>query len=453
MGREGEGADSPSSSPSTSPSTSPSPSSAIPRFFEKTRDERLGAISDAAGLGAGDTEALRDASGGLAFEQADNMVENAIGTLATPLGVATNFMVNGRDILVPMAIEEPSVIAAASKGAKAARGGGGFRAAASEAYSIGQIQLLDVADTDEAARRIAERSGDIIALANTKSSTLPKMGRGAKEVSCRAVDAPSGRMLIAELLIDVGDAMGANITNSMCEAVAPLLEDICGGKNGGGARALLRILSNYSTRRTVRAQATFPQDAVGGPGVVSDMISAFEFADCDVYRAVTHNKGVMNGIIAVASATGQDGRAIEAAAHAYACRTGRYRSITQWDRNGRGDLVGTIELPMSVGVVGGVVTIHPVARACMRILGAESAGELACIMASAGLAQNYAAMRALATDGIQKGHMRLHARNFAVAAGAGPDEVDSVVRKMVSAGAVSIQGARDVLESERRAPE
>ena len=462
MGREEESAGSPSSSltsspsstspSSTSPSTtaSPSPSSAIPRFFEKTRDERLGAISDAAGLGAGDTEALRDASGGLAFEQADNMVENAIGTLATPLGVATNFVVNGRDVLVPMAIEEPSVIAAASKGAKAARGGGGFRATASETYSIGQIQLLDVADADAAARRIADRAEDIIALANTKSSTLSRMGRGAKEVSCRAVDAPSGRMLIAELLIDVGDAMGANITNSMCEAVAPLLEDICGGE---GARALLRILSNYSTRRTVRAQATFPRDIVGGPGVVSDMISAFEFADCDVYRAVTHNKGVMNGIIAVANATGQDGRAIEAAAHAYACRTGRYRSITQWDRNGRGDLVGTIELPMSVGVVGGVVTVHPVARACMRILGAGSAGELACIMASAGLAQNYAAMRALATDGIQKGHMRLHARNLAVAAGAGPDEVDRMVRKMVSGGMVSMQGARDALASERRATE
>lgn len=444
-----------SSSSTTASSSSPSSSSsAIPRFFEKTRDERLGAISDAAGLGAEDIEALRDASGGLAFEQADNMVENAIGTLATPLGVATNFVVNGRDVLVPMAIEEPSVIAAASKGAKAARGGGGFRATASEAYSIGQIQLLDVADTDAAAGRIAERSEDIIALANTKSSTLSKMGRGAKEVSCRVVDAPSGRMLIAELLIDAGDAMGANVTNSMCEAVAPLLEDICGDKNGDrGARALLRILSNYSTRRTVRAQATFPQDVVGGPGVVGDMISAFEFADCDVYRAVTHNKGVMNGITAVANATGQDGRAIEAAAHAYACRTGRYRSITQWGRNGSGDLVGTIELPMSVGVVGGVVTVHPVARACMRILGAGSAGELACIMVSAGLAQNYAAMRALATDGIQKGHMRLHARNLAVAAGAGPGEVDRVVRKMVSEGTVSMQGARDILGSERRAAE
>ncbi|MDE0266764.1 MAG: hydroxymethylglutaryl-CoA reductase, degradative [Thaumarchaeota archaeon] len=456
MGREGEeGAGSPAPSLSTSSTTtpsspSPSPSSAIPRFFEKTRDERLGAISDAAGLGAEDAEALRDASGGLAFEQADNMVENAIGTLATPLGVATNFVVNGRDVLVPMAIEEPSVIAAASKGAKAARGGGGFRAVSSEAYSIGQIQLLDVADADAAVRRIAERSEDIIALANTKSSTLSKMGLGAKEVSCRVADAPSGRMLIAELLIDVGDAMGANITNSMCEAVAPLLEDICGGKNKG-ARALLRILSNYSTRRTVRAQATFPQDTVGGPGVVSDMISAFEFADCDVYRAVTHNKGVMNGIIAVANATGQDGRAIEAAAHAYACRTGRYRSLTQWGRNGSGDLVGTIELPMSVGVVGGVVTVHPVARACVRILGAGSAGELACIMASAGLAQNYAAMRALATDGIQKGHMRLHARNLAVAAGAGPGEVDRVASKMVSEGTVSMQGARDVLGSGRRA--
>ena len=246
--------------------------------------------------------------------------------------------------------------------------------------------------------------------------------------------------------------MGANITNSMCEAIAPLLESSCNDNGGAGkGRALLRILSNYSTRRIVRAQATFAKDVVGGSRVVDDMISAFEFADNDVYRAVTHNKGVMNGIIAVANATGQDSRAIEAAANAYAAKTGRYRSITKWSKNHDGDLVGAIEIPMSVGAVGGVVATHPMSRICMRIMGVkESAGQLACVMASAGLAQNYAAMRALATDGIQAGHMRLHARNLAAAAGAEPGEIDDLVREMVSKGMVSMQGAKDLLDSAKR---
>lgn len=453
-------------------------SSAIPRFFEKTRDERLDAVAGAARLGAGDLDVLRDAAGGVPFDRADRMIENAIGTFAIPLGVATNFVVNGRDVLVPMAIEEPSVIAAASKAAKAARGTGGFHAESSEPYSIGQIQLMDVSDTDAAIKRIKDAEGEITALANTRSSTLSGLGRGAKGVSCRVVDTsgayaqgsqpqtsepaegsapPTKRMLIAELLIDVGDAMGANVTNSMCEAVSPLLVELCsqdGSGSGSGSsncRALLRILSNYSTGRTVRARAVFARDAVGGPRVVDDMVSAFEFADCDVYRAVTHNKGVMNGIIAVSNATGQDGRAIEAAANAHAARSGRYRSLTRWSRNDDGDLVGSIEIPLSVGTVGGVVAVHPVSAVCLRVLGVKSAGDLACVMASAGLAQNYAAMRALVTDGIQKGHMRLHARNLAAAAGADPGEVDGLVREMISRNMVSMQGARDLLDEARSA--
>ena len=468
------------SKPGTRPEPPPpSQSSAIPRFFEKTRDERLDAVAEAAQLGAGDLDVLRDAAGGVPFDRADRMIENAIGTFAIPLGVATNFVVNGRDVLVPMAIEEPSVIAAASKGAKAARGTGGFHAESSEPYSIGQIQLMDVSDTDAAIKRIKDAEGEIIALANTKSSTLSGLGRGAKGVSCRVVDTsgvyaqgsqprpsapaegsapPTKRMLIAELLIDVGDAMGANVTNSMCEAVSPLLVELCSQDGGdsnsssnNNCRALLRILSNYSTGRTVRARAVFARDAVGGPRVVDDMVSAFEFADCDVYRAVTHNKGVMNGIIAVSNATGQDSRAIEAAANAYAARSGRYRSLTRWSKSDDGDLVGSIEIPLSVGTVGGVVAVHPVSAVCLRVLGVKSAGELACVMASAGLAQNYAAMRALVTDGIQKGHMRLHARNLAAAAGAAPGEVDGLVREMISRNMVSMQGARDLLDEARSA--
>lgn len=421
-------------------------SSAIPEFRTSSRSRRLEIISDMTNLNDADIIALQSENGGVSFEHANNMIENTIGLFCTPLGVATNFVVNGKDVLVPMAIEEPSVVAAASKGAKAARHMGGFTASMSSSYNIGQIQLLDVRDIGSAADKILAAGQEIISLANTQSKTLPQKGCGAKTVSCRTVDTPSnGAVLIVELLVDVADAMGANVTNSMCEAVAPLLEKICNSGSKGGARALLRILSNYSTRRIAVSKATFSKDAVGGEKVVNDMISAFEFADCDIYRAVTHNKGAMNGIIAVATATGQDSRAIEAGAHAYASQTGRYRSITRWSKDANGNLRGEIRLPLSVGIVGGVISTHPVAKICVGMLGVKSAAELACIMASAGLAQNYAAMRALVTDGIQKGHMRLHARNFAVAAGAKPDEIDDVVQKMVSKSAISLQGAKDAL--------
>ena len=411
--------------------------SSISKFFEKTRKERLDIVGSFANLSAKELEILQSNDGGISFEKADKMVENAIGTFSLPLGVATSFKINGKDYLIPMVIEEPSVIAAASKGAKIARIKGGFKATADESYSIGQIQVL-CTDINSAVKKIQELSKEILTLANSKSNTLSKMNKGAKEVSCKEIDTPLGKMLIVELLIDVGDAMGANVTNTMCEAVSPLLEKITGG------RALLRILSNYSTRRIAKATAIFDKKEIGGEDVVDDIILAYQFADNDVYRAVTHNKGIMNGIIAVANATGQDSRAIEAAANAYAARSGQYRSLSKWTKDSEGNLVGSLELPLSVGIIGGIANVHPIAKVCMKILGVSSAQELACIMTATGLAQNYSAIRALSTEGIQKGHMRLHARNLAAAAGAKPDQVDKIVQKMIEEKKISLDRAKEI---------
>jgi hydroxymethylglutaryl-CoA reductase len=387
--------------------------SSIPKFFEKSHEEKLDIICNFSDLDDDELNHLKNATGGIDFEHANKMIENAIGTFSLPLGIATNFKINDNDYLGPMVIEEPSVIAAASKAAKIARIHGGFTARVEGNISIGQIQIrekIDGNDLLELQQKILAGSKEILELANSKSNTLTKLGKGAKEILCKEVlsnDRDNGSYMIVELMIDVGDAMGANITNTMCEAVAPLIEKLT------GKTTLLRILSNYSTKRMVTATATFDKDAVGGEQVVNDMISAFDFADNDVYRAVTHNKGVMNGTISVANATGQDSRAIEAAAHAYASHTGRYRSLTKWEKDDSGNLVGTFEIPLSVGIVGGVTKDHPIAKICTKILNLTSVQDLACIMASTGLAQNFAAMRALVTEGIQKGHMKLHARKQA----------------------------------------
>ena len=415
------------------------PDSSISKFFEKSRKERLDVVANFANLSSEDLEILQNSNGGISYDKADKMVENAIGTFSLPLGVATNFKINGKDYVIPMVIEEPSVIAAASKGAKIARIKGGFEVTADESYSIGQIQILDV-DIPSAIQKIDDSLNEILTLANSKSNSLPKMNKGAKEISCKVIDTPSGKMLIAELLIDVGDAMGANITNTMCEAVSPLIEKITGGKT------LLRILSNYSTRRIVKAKAIFEKEAVGGEKVVDNIILAFEFADNDVYRAVTHNKGIMNGTIAVANAVGQDSRAIEAAANAYAAKSGTYRSLSKWSKDSDGNLIGILEIPLSVGIVGGIANVHPVAKVCTKILGALSAQELACIMTATGLAQNFSAIRALSTEGIQKGHMRLHARNLAAAAGAAPEQIDEIVKKMIEEKIISLDRAKEILQ-------
>jgi len=415
------------------------PDSSISKFFEKSRKERLDIVANFANLSNEELDILQSNNGGISYDKADKMVENAIGTFSLPLGIATNFKINSKDYIIPMVIEEPSVIAAASKGAKIARIKGGFEVTADESYSIGQIQVLDV-DIPSTIQKITSSSNEILQLANSKSNTLSKMGKGAKEISCKEIDTPSGNMLIVELLIDVGDAMGANITNTMCEAVSPMIEKISGG------RTLLRILSNYSTRRIAKAKAVFDKEAVGGENVVNDIILAFEFADNDVYRAVTHNKGIMNGIISVANAVGQDSRAIEAAANAYAAKSGRYRSLSKWSKDNDGNLVGTLEIPLSVGIVGGIVNVHPVAKVCTKILRVSTAQELTCVMIAAGLAQNYSAIRALATEGIQKGHMRLHARNLVAAAGAAPEQIDKIVQKMIEEKKISLDRAKELLE-------
>lgn len=412
--------------------------SSISKFFEKSQKDRLDIVKNFANLSQEELKVLENSSGGITFDNADKMVENAIGTFSLPLGIATNFKINDKDYLIPMVIEEPSVIAAASNAAKIARIKGGFKVTADESYSIGQIQVLNA--NPSAISKIKESSNEILKIANSQSNTLSKMGKGAKEVSCREIQTDSGQMLIVELLIDVGDAMGANVTNSMCEAVSPLIEKLTQGKT------LLRILSNYSTRRMASARAVFDKEEVGGEETVNNIILAYQFAANDVYRAVTHNKGVMNGVIAVANATGQDNRAIEAAANAYAARSGKYRSLTEWSQDQEGNLVGTLELPLSVGIIGGIINVHPIAKICTKILGVSSAKELACVITAAGLAQNFSALRALATEGIQKGHMKLHARNLASAAGANKDQIDEIVSKMIHENNISLNRAKELLD-------
>lgn len=412
--------------------------SSIPNFYKKTRKERINAVASFCGLSRQEIKIL-ESQGDISFDEADKMVENAIGTVSFPLGIATSFRINGKDYLIPMVIEEPSVIAAASKAAKIAKKYGGFTMKADESYSIGQIQVVDV-NVKSAISKIKKSSKQILKLANSKSHTLSKMGKGAKQISCKTIKTDSGPMLIVELLIDVGDAMGANVTNTMCEGVAPLIEKLTGG------RVILRILSNYSTKRLVRGTAVFDKEEVGGQKVVDNIILAYQFAANDPYRAVTHNKGVMNGIIAVANATGQDTRAIDAGAHAYASKTGRYSSLTEWKKDKKGNLVGKIELPMAVGIVGGIVNVHPVIKVCTKILGVKSAKELACVITAVGLAQNFSAIRALASEGIQKGHMKLHARNIAASAGITSDKIDEVTRRMIKEGNISVHRAKEILK-------
>jgi len=414
------------------------PDSSIPKFHEKTREERIKIVESFSGLSKEEVTILKS-NGGISFDEANNMVENVIGTVSFPLGIATNFKINGKDYLIPMVIEEPSVIAAASKAAKIARKNGGFTMESDASYSIGQIQVVGI-DVRSSIPKIMNASKEILDLANSRSKTLSKMDKGAKEVSCKEVNTKSGTMLVVELLIDVGDAMGANVTNTMCEGVAPLIEKLTGG------RVILRILSNYSTKRLVRGKAIFDKDEVGGEEIVDNILLAYEFAANDTYRAVTHNKGIMNGIISVANSTGQDTRAIEAAAHAFASRNGKYTSLTNWRKDKDGNLIGEIELPMSVGTIGGIVNVHPMIKICNKILGIKSARELSCIITAVGLAQNFSAIRALASEGIQKGHMKLHAKNIAFSAGVPQSKMSNVISRMVKEGNISVTRAKEILK-------
>lgn len=413
--------------------------SRISGFYKLTPKERLELVKDFAGLN--DEEITVLGTTGSLGELADRMIENVVGAMPLPLGIAANFMINGKDYLIPMAIEEPSVVAAASNAAKIAGERGGFQTSSTEPIMIGQIQVTDVSDPSSAKFTILAHKQQILEIANEKDPVLVNLGGGAKDVEVRVIDTIAGPMVIVHLLVSVKDAMGANAVNTMAEAVAPFIEQITGGK------VYLRIISNLATHRLAFARAVFAKDAIGGEDVVDGILSAYLFAKSDPYRCATHNKGIMNGIDAVVIATGNDFRAVEAGAHAYASITGQYLPLTHWEKNRDGDLVGTIELPLAVGLVGGATTTHPTAKVNVKILGVKTANELAEIIAAVGLAQNFAALRALATEGIQRGHMSLHARNVAIAAGAQGELIDKVAEILVKEKKVRVDRAKEVLET------
>jgi hydroxymethylglutaryl-CoA reductase len=425
-------------------------SSRIPGFYELGIDERRQRLAESAGL-TPDEMAVLAAPDALPLEIADTMVENAVGTFALPFGVALNFRINGRDRLIPMVIEEPSVIAAASNAALLARAGGGFVAEADPGAMIGQIQLVQVADPGAAVERLGAARARLLSAAEELTPGLCARGAGPRDVEVRLVRTPRGEtMVIVHLLIDTGDAMGANAVNSVVEGLAPMVEELAGGV------ACLRILSNLADRRLARSAVRVPFAALGKQGfsgeeVAERMLYAYEFAATDPYRAATHNKGIMNGIDAVAVATGNDWRSIEAGAHAYASRDGGYRSLSQWSIED-GHLVGTLELPMAVSTVGPVVQSHPRVPLALRLLGVAGARELAAILSAVGLASNMAAMRALATEGIQKGHMALHARAVSHAAGARGEVAERLRRQLVAAGEVKIDRARALLRTLAEGP-
>ncbi|MDH4123668.1 MAG: hydroxymethylglutaryl-CoA reductase, degradative [Thermoplasmata archaeon] len=417
--------------------------SRIEGFYKLSREERLKIIAEMCNLADDEIDLLEDPSE-LDMSILERMIENVISAIPIPIGIATNFTINEKDYLIPMAIEEPSVVAAASNSAKGARETGGFRASATDPVMIGQIQVTNLSDPDAAVEKIIGEKTKLIDMANSVDPLLVKLGGGARDLLVRKISSMTGPMVIVHILVDVRDAMGANAVNSMAERLAPELEAITGGK------VYLRILSNLAVHRLGRATATWSKDFLGGEEVVDGIVQAYSFAAADIYRCATHNKGIMNGIIAVALATGNDTRALEAGAHSYASIHGGYQPLTQWRKDPNGDLVGIIELPLAVGLIGGATKSHPIARTNLKILGVESSTEFAMVLASVGLAQNLAAMRALAAEGIQKGHMRLHAKNIAASAGVPPEMIEEVANRMVKEKAIRMDRAQELLEEIRK---
>jgi hydroxymethylglutaryl-CoA reductase len=414
-------------------------SSQISGFYKLNPKERVALVKEFAGLSDEECNLLQN-TGSLPLEAADHMIENVVGAFPLPLGIGVNFLINNRDYLIPMAIEEPSVVAAASYAAKMVREGGGFHTSSTPPVMIGQIQVVDIADADKTKQRVLNAKQEILEKANAQDPVLASVGGGAKDLYAKVISTTVGPMLIAELHVDCRDAMGANAVNTMAEAVAPTIERITGG------RVYLRIISNLATKRLAKAWCTVPKESLGGEDVVDGIVNASAFAAADPYRAATHNKGAMNGIIAVILATGNDHRAIEAGAHAYAAINGKYSSLSTWEKNENGDLKGTIELPMAVGLIGGAVRTHPIAKIAVKILGVKTANEFAEVLAAVGLAQNLAALRALAHEGIQRGHMALHARNIAIAAGAGEKIVDLVAERMVKERKIRMDRAKELIK-------
>ncbi len=425
--------------------------SELPGFYKLSVEERRKKIAEVAGLPASEVDGWQPGTG-VDIGILDRMIENVVGAFSLPLGIATHFLVNGKDYLVPMAIEEPSVVAAASHAAKIARAGGGFHAMVSAPQMIGQVQILGAKDPHGALHRILEDETRLLELANAKDPVLAKVGGGARRLEARVVESPRGPMIIVHLVVDVRDAMGANAVNTMSEALAPEFARLAEG------RSHLRIISNLAIYRVARSRAVFPRDSLAfgdwkGSDVVDGILDAWAMAACDPFRCATHNKGIMNGISAVAIATGNDFRALESGAHSYAAWKARpggvIAPLSTYEQDANGNLVGTIELPMAVGTVGGATVSHPTARLNVRLLGISGAEELARVITSVGLAQNFAALRALATEGIQKGHMSLHARNVAMAAGANASEVDRVAEALARSGTVRIDKAKEILSTLR----
>jgi hydroxymethylglutaryl-CoA reductase len=414
-------------------------SSEISGFYKLSLKQKMNTLKEIAKLSDEECELLQR-SCALPLEMADRMIENVVGTFPLPLGIAVNFLINNRDYLIPMAIEEPSVVAAASYAAKMVRDGGGFHTSSTPPIMIGQIQIVNVKDPHAARQRVIQGKSEILKKANEQDPVLVSAGGGARDLDARVIDTSRGLMLIAELHVDCRDAMGPNAVNTMAEAVAPMVEKLAEG------RVLLRIISNLATKRLVRASCIVPKESVGGEEIVNGIIDAYAFAAADPYRAATHNKGVMNGIIGVVMATCNDHRAVEAGAHAYAVKDGHYTALSVWEKNLRGDLVGSMELPMAVGLIGGAVRTHPIAKIALKILGVKTANEFGEVLAAVGLAQNLGALRALAHEGIQKGHMSLHARNIAVAAGAEGEMIDSVAQKMVQERKIRMDRAKELID-------
>jgi len=414
-------------------------SSLVSGFYKLDPRERLKFVSEFAGL-SDEEVALLQNTGALPLDLADRMIENVVGAIPIPLGIGVNFLINKRDYLIPMAIEEPSVVAAASYAAKMVRDGGGFYTSSTPPIMIGQIQAVDVKNHYAAKMRVLQAKEEILKKANDQDPVLVSFGGGAKDLDAKIIHTTQGPMLITELHVDCRDAMGANAVNTMAEAVAPMIERITGG------HVYLRIISNLATKRLARAWCVVPKEAVGGEEVVDGIVNAYAFAAADPYRAATHNKGILNGIIAVIIATCNDHRAIEAGAHAYAAKNGRYTSLSTWEKNENGDLVGSIELPMAVGLIGGAVRTHPIARIALKILDVKTANAFAEVLAAVGLAQNLGALRALAHEGIQRGHMSLHARNIAVSAGATDELIDLVAEKMIKERKIRMDRAKELIE-------
>ena len=409
-------------------------------FYKLSVEERLDEVVKFANLDKDDIENIKNTDT-LDISKADNMVENVIGRFTLPMGVALNFKINDKDYIIPMVSEEASVIAAASNAAKLARSSGGFYTSNTGSIMIAQIQIVGVKDVNYTRMVIYENKEKILKICNEIDPVLVKFGGGALDIDVRVIETNFENMVILHLKVNTLDAMGANAVNTMAETVAPFIETITGGT------VYLRILSNLAIERLVRARTKIKKEELGGEEVVDKIILAYTFAEADPFRATTHNKGIMNGISAVVLATGNDTRAIEAGAHAYASIAGSYKPLTKWEKDNNGDLVGTIELPLALGLVGGATKIHPTAKTVVKILGVKSATELGEIVASVGLAQNLAAIKALATEGIQRGHMSLHAKNIASVAGAKGEELDRIVKKMIEDKNINLEYAKSLLKN------